>query len=126
MIVVSQAAYMDRLPLAVLTLSHLDKLLHFLLFGSVVFWLNLWLAGRPSASWRLAGLPAALVVPFGLAVLEEGAQSFSSVRSAGLDDLAADLAGMPLFWWLSQWVVARATRASATPLPRPADPLETA
>jgi undecaprenyl-diphosphatase len=97
MIVVSQVAYMGRLPVSVLRLPYTDKVLHFLLFGSVAFWLRLWWGPR-----RLAGLPLAVVVPFGLAALEEGAQAFSSVRSAGLDDLAADLAGMALFWWLSQ------------------------
>ena len=42
-----------------------------------------------------------VALPFGLAVLEEGAQALSSVRSAGLDDLAADLAGMVVFWWMA-------------------------
>jgi membrane-associated phospholipid phosphatase len=96
-VLVSQVAYMGRLPLAWLRLPYTDKVLHFLMFGSVVFWLNLWLPPR-----RLAGIPLAVAVPFGLAVLEEGAQSFSSWRSAGLDDLAADLAGMVLFWFLSE------------------------
>jgi VanZ family protein len=97
MVVVSQLAYMGRLPLALLRLPYTDKVLHFLLFGSVVVWLSLWLGPR-----RLAGVPVAVALPFGLAVLEEGAQAFSRQRSAGLDDLAADLLGMVLFWWLGQ------------------------
>jgi undecaprenyl-diphosphatase len=96
-VVVSQVAYLGRLPLALLRLPYTDKVLHFLIFGSVVFWLNLWLAPR-----RIGPVPLAVGVPFGLAVLEEGAQAFSGWRTAGLDDLAADLAGMVLFWWLSQ------------------------
>ncbi len=110
-VVVSQVAYLDRLPLALLRLPCTDKVLHFLMFGSVVFWLNLWLAPRRLRLGRLAGAPVAIAVPFGLALLEEGAQSFSSVRSAGWDDLAADLAGMVLFWALSQWLIARTLRA---------------
>jgi VanZ family protein len=97
---------MGRLPLAVLALPYTDKVLHFLMFGSVAFWLHLWWGPR-----RLAGVPLAVAVPFGLAVLEEGAQSFSSLRSAGLDDLAADLAGMLLFWWLCQWLLRRLAAA---------------
>lgn len=96
-VVVSQVAYMGRLPLAVLTLPYTDKVLHFVMFGSVAFWLSLWLGPR-----RLAGVPAAIALPFGLAALEEGAQALSSVRSAGLDDLAADLAGMVVFWWMGE------------------------
>jgi VanZ family protein len=108
-IVVSQVAYLGRLPLEILRLPYTDKVLHFVMFGSVVFWLNLWLGQRAPRRW--AGMPVVVAVPFGLAVLEEGAQAFSSARSAGFDDLAADLAGMLLFWWLSELVLRRATAA---------------
>ena len=106
-IVISQVAYLGRLPLEILRLPYTDKVLHFVMFGSVVFWLNLWL-GRTARPRRFGPVPLAVGVPFGLAVLEEGVQSFSAWRTAGLDDLAADLAGMLLFWWLSQWVLRRA------------------
>ena len=100
-VVVSQVAYMGRLPLALLTLPYTDKVLHFLMFGSVTFWLSLWRRGAARTP-RLGSVPLAVALPFGLAALEEGAQAFSSWRSAGFDDLAADLAGMIVFWLLSQ------------------------
>jgi hypothetical protein len=113
-VVVSQVAYMGRLPLRLLALPYTDKVLHFLLFGSVVFWLNLWLAsGAAVRPHRVGPLPVAVVLPFGLALLEEGAQSLSTWRSAGLDDLVADLAGMLLFWLLSERVRRRAAQSNA-------------
>jgi len=100
-VIVSHMAYLSILPTQVLQWPLVDKTLHFLLIGSIAFWLNLWLRGRTIkvGSWAI---PLALLIPFSLALLEEGVQFFSPVRSADLFDLLSDLAGLMFFWWLSQ------------------------
>ena len=98
--IVTQMAYLDILPSHLLQWPLADKVLHFLLFGMVVFWLNLWLQGRSmqAGQWTI---PVAILVPFSVAMLEEGAQTFSPLRSVSLGDLTSDLLGMVFFWWLS-------------------------
>lgn len=98
--VVTQMAYLDLLPKQLLAWPLSDKLMHGLLFGAVVFWLNLWLNNRPIA-YRGWSFPLAIVLPFALALLEEGLQAFSPLRTADLTDLLSDLLGMFCFWWLS-------------------------
>ncbi len=97
-------AYLGYLPRELLRWPYADKVLHFLLFGAVTFWLNFWL--RPaSASTRsslLSAAPLAILIPFAIAALEEGVQSFSPLRTADWSDLASDLAGMVVFWGLSR------------------------
>lgn len=102
-VVISQIAYLDLLPVNLLRWPLADKVLHFLLFGAVVFWLNLWLGGRKVALGRWA-VPLAILLALTVATLEEGVQTFSSHRSADLLDLTSDVAGMLFFWWLSQRV----------------------
>lgn len=99
-IVVTQMAYLDLLSLHLLRWPWIDKFMHFLLFGAVVFWLNLWLRGQ---SMRVGpwAVPVAIVFPLLVAIVEEGAQSFSPLRSASFADLTSDLVGMLFFWWLS-------------------------
>lgn len=99
-VVISQMAYLDLLPFHLLRWPLADKVLHFLLVGAVTFWLNLWLGGRMVRLWRWK-LPVAVVLPLTLALLEEGAQAFSPLRTADVTDLASDTAGMLFFWWLS-------------------------
>ena len=100
-VLVSLMAYLDLLPMQLLRWHYADKVMHFLLWGSLALWLNLWLGGR---SWQIAKhtLPLAIFFPFSLALIEEGFQSLSPLRSADVSDLAADLLGMLCFWWLSQ------------------------
>jgi undecaprenyl-diphosphatase len=97
-IVISEMAYLSILPDARLLKAPMDKILHFILFGAVTFWLNLWL-GR---SAKIKFVPLAVLIPFIVAVLEEGAQFFSPVRTADLTDLLSDLSGMIFFWWMSE------------------------
>jgi hypothetical protein len=101
---VSQMAYMGLIPLYLLRWPLADKVFHFLLFGAVVFWLNLWWHGRVV---KLGGwaVPLAIVVPFSLALAEEGLQHFSPIRTMDVTDLLGDAAGMLFFWWLSLRVV---------------------
>jgi undecaprenyl-diphosphatase len=100
-IIVTHMAYLDILPLSLLQWPLADKVLHFVLFGAVVFWLNLWLKGRSlQVGWW--AVPVAILLPLTVAVLEEGAQLFSPLRSADLGDLMSDLAGMFFFWWVSK------------------------
>lgn len=98
--VVTQMAYMGLMPLNLLRWPLADKVLHFLLFGAIVFWLNLWLNGRTiTRGWVI--LPVAILVPLSIALVEEGLQHFSPLRTADITDLASDLAGMLFFWGVS-------------------------
>lgn len=96
----TQMAYLNILPFYLLQWPYADKVLHFLLFGAVVFWLNLWLNGRIVRVWWWS-VPLAILLALSIASLEEVAQGFSSLRTADITDFASDLAGMTFFWWLS-------------------------
>ncbi len=100
-VLVSQMAYLDILPYFLLTWPYADKVLHFLLFGSVAFWLNLWLDGKAVHVFGKA-VPLTLLLLGGAALLEESSQLLSPLRSADLTDLASDLCGSLFFWWLSK------------------------
>ncbi len=99
-IIVSQMAYLGILPFYLLTWPFADKVMHFLLFGAVVFWLNLWYRGRTVRLWVWA-IPLAILLPLSIALVEEGIQAFSPLRRADITDLTSDLAGMLFFFWLS-------------------------
>jgi undecaprenyl-diphosphatase len=99
-LLVTQLAYLGLLPFYLLRWPFADKVFHFLLFGAIVFWLNLWIENRIVRVGLLA-LPLAILLPLGVAVLEEGAQTFSPYRTVDAGDLASDLIGMIFFWWLS-------------------------
>ncbi|MBV7328698.1 VanZ family protein [Chloroflexi bacterium TSY] len=88
----------------------LKKVLHFLLFGAVTFWLNLWLNGRTLRFGRLA-IPLAILIPLSVAAGEEGLQALSPLRTASIFDLMSDLAGMYCAWWLSIFVFRASNRA---------------
>lgn len=107
-LVVTQMAYLDFLPWWLLSWPLADKVMHFLLVGSIAFWLNLWLAGRTVPLWRWS-VPVAFLLPFTLAALEEGIQSFSPYRTADLTDLLSDGLGLLLFLWLSQRILQAGT-----------------
>ncbi len=108
--VVTQMAYLYILPTHLLRWPMADKALHFALFGSIAFWLNLWLGGRALYLNRWA-IPLAIVIPFAFALAEESLQALSPVRAAGFDDLACDLAGMLVFWWASRQLAPPPTRS---------------
>jgi len=103
-LLVTQMAYLDILPLHLLAIPYIDKFLHFLLIGSIAFWLNIWFRGRTVSLFRWA-VPLALLIPLTIALLEEGAQLYSPLRTAALTDLLSDLAGLLFFWWLSQKLI---------------------
>lgn len=100
-LVITQLAYLDLIRLRILTFAPMDKILHFVLFGLVVFWLNLWLEGR---AIRVGGwsIPLAVLLPLLAATSEEIAQAWSPVRTASLLDWSSDLLGMLFFWSLSR------------------------
>jgi undecaprenyl-diphosphatase len=103
-IVITQMAYLDLLPWGLLEWPLADKVLHFVLFGLVVFWLNLWLEGS-TLRWGRWLLPLAVLLPLFIATSEEIAQSWSPQRTADWLDWLSDLSGMLFFWWLSQSLV---------------------
>lgn len=101
MLLGSQMAYLEILPWHLLDWPLADKVLHFLLFGSIVFWLSMWLGPR-RASWKGYSIPLAILIPFTFALLEESLQYLSPVRTLSITDLLSNWAGMLFFWWLSQ------------------------
>lgn len=113
-LLVTQMAYLDILPLHLLAIPYTDKFLHFLLIGSIAFWLNIWFRGRTVSMFRWA-VPLALLIPLTIALLEEGAQLYSPLRTADLTDLLSDLAGLLFFWWLSQRLIRRELTPSVKP-----------
>ncbi len=100
-LLVTQMAYLGILPLHLLAIPYIDRFLHFLLIGSIAFWLNIWFRGRSMSLFRWA-VPLAVLVPLTIALLEETAQLYSPLRTADLTDLLSDLGGLFFFWWLSQ------------------------
>ena len=74
----------------------------------MVFWLTMWWPERrvQVGPWAL---PLAIVLPISLALLEEGYQVYSPLRTGDLVDLSADLMGMVGFWWLSRRVIRETT-----------------
>lgn len=115
---VTQMAYLDILPYYLLHWPLADKVLHFILFGLIAFWLNLWLNGRKV---RLAGwtLPLALLIAGGGALIEESLQFFSPLRSLDIVDLSSNLAGLIFFWWLSQRILQVGATAETSPISHP-------
>ena len=129
-VLVTMMAYLGILPRHLLAWPHADKVLHFLLFGAVAFWLNLWMGGRVtriplpgSRKERSRPVPVAVLIPLVLAAVEEGIQVTSPHRTGSPADLGADLLGLLLFWRLSEEVRMRAQRrrkiTSATDPERP-------
>jgi undecaprenyl-diphosphatase len=102
-VVISEAAYLNLLPLWLLRWPGADKVLHFTMFGLVAFWLHQWLsARRPGPTWRVALW--AVLLPFSAAAIEELLQGLSRYRTMDVLDLACDLAGMLVLAGLSVWV----------------------
>jgi len=107
-VVLSLAAWLDLLGSLSVPLS--DKALHFWLFGAISFWLALWWGGggQLRRGWRR--LPWAVLLPFGLAMAEEAAQAWTPNRSADLEDLGCDLAGMICCYLLARLLLALGQR----------------
>ncbi|MEM7129892.1 MAG: VanZ family protein [Chloroflexota bacterium] len=104
-ILVTEMAYLNLLPGNLLSWPMADKVLHFTLFGAVTFWLNLWFQGRTVKilAWSI---PLAILVPLAFALVEEGLQAWSPLRTASLVDLGADAMGMLVFYVLSNRLLA--------------------
>ena len=96
---------MGTLPWHLPAWPNADKMLHFLLFGLVAFWLNLWTGGRMLRVRGRSLLPIAVLVPFVFALSEESVQVFSPLRTASMIGLAADGAGLLCFWGLSTLLI---------------------
>lgn len=92
-------AYLRLIPTQIGYIPFYDTIGHFVLYG-----LTGYLAHRAlnRETWRLLQwrIPAGPVVIAGLAVLEENLQRLSAVRTFDLIDLAANISGIALFWWL--------------------------
>ena len=86
-ILVTMMAYLNLTPVGLLEWPWADKVLHFLLFGAVAFGLNLWLAGRRWQLFRVS-LPIAIALPLLVALVDEGFQAWSPLRTADVTDEA--------------------------------------
>lgn len=95
-------AYLGALNLAILTVSGMDKLLHFVLYGALAFFAVGWWAHR--APWTV------LAVLSALAILEEGGQSLSVRRTFSAVDLAATLLGVLVFGSIAGLLVRKRRR----------------
>ena len=104
--VMSQMAYLRLIPSYLVAWPHADRVLHFVAFGAITYLGNLWCRDRRIGP----GLPLAIVIPFGMAAAEEAAQALSSARTADVMDLACDLAGMVVAWWLSAHAISAQTK----------------
>ncbi len=98
---ITELAYLRCLPYRLLSWPGADKVLHFVLFGALAFWLELWLDGRDLGRGRLR-VPLSLVLVLAPATGEEVLQLLSTSRTADLKDLLCDLAGILLAIWLAR------------------------
>jgi VanZ family protein len=103
---ITELAYLRLLPSSLLHAPGIDKVAHLVLFGTLVFFLDLWLRGRDLRLARLH-LPLALLLVLAGASIEESLQSLSPARNADLLDLLSDLLGMVLATALSRRILQR-------------------
>jgi undecaprenyl-diphosphatase len=98
-VIVTAMAYLDLLPRPMFGWIYADKVSHFLLAGSVAFWLTFWETDQPF------NLARALLTIFVIGVLlDEIYQASSPVRSFEWLDLFADFSGLGFFWWLGKMI----------------------
>lgn len=95
--IITWLAYLKLVPAFIMVFPHMDKVMHFLLFGAISFFAELWLRER-----RVFGIPVSIAVPATLAGIEEGLQHFSPHRTMDLGDLICDLSGMTLAFLLAR------------------------
>ena len=105
-------AYLDLLPREWLAWPYSDKVLHFLLFGLVAFWLRFW-SPQTGAFWR-RNLP--VIVLWMYIVVEECLQILSPYRSFDFVDMGCDLAGVLTFWTLGDKMLKKLQESSHAPL----------
>lgn len=93
-------AYSGHMDFAILRIRGMDKLLHALLFGGIGFWVRI---GISEMGPTHKGVEIAVLAALCIAVaLDEMIQIFSPQRTADLNDLAADLLGIFVFWTLAK------------------------
>ena len=96
-ITITWLAYLHLIPHFVVMVPGSDKVMHFLLFGAVTFFAELWLRDR-----RIVGIPMSIALPATLACIEEGLQHFSPHRTMDIGDLICDLSGMTVAFLLAR------------------------
>ncbi|MEL6349620.1 MAG: VanZ family protein [Myxococcota bacterium] len=99
-VVITWMAYQQAIPTGLLNWPYSDKVMHFVMFGVVAFFAELWLDDQ-----RWMGLPVSVTGPISLAAAEELLQTLSPARTADLVDLACDLSGMILAWGAARWIL---------------------
>jgi VanZ family protein len=97
--IATQMAYLGILPERLLDWPLSDKVLHFLLFGAIVFWLRMWI-GERMVHWNTYSMPLVLLLAFTFALVDESLQYFSPLRTVNIADLLSNFAGMLFFWWM--------------------------
>lgn len=111
LVATSAFAYVGGLPPVVHHIRHADKGLHFLMVGSLALWFVAWFGDR---RWSSLRLPVAVLLPGGLASLEELAQHLSPRRTPDWGDWIADICGLIVFWLLARAIVTQ-ERTSLVP-----------
>ncbi len=106
MLLISALAYLNLIPFSMSSIPYADKVMHFLLFGLMAFWLHIWLGGRCLALGPLR-VPLAVIIVLAIALPEELAQGLSSLRAVEGLDLLSDLTGSLAFVWLASRLLAR-------------------
>lgn len=95
-------AYTRRIPVGIKRIPYYDTIGHFLLFGILALLLDRAMGGRNVKVFRGSVSLAALMV-IGYAVIDEGLQGFSSVRTVDATDLLAGMCGVLCFVLFGRW-----------------------
>jgi VanZ family protein len=102
LLVASVLAYLGAFPVIIKKIPYYDSIGHFFLFGILAFSLDNALRKRMVTAAKLSMPLGALVVAF-YAVIDEGLQFFSSVRSFDLRDLLFSLLGILIITTLGRF-----------------------
>ncbi len=100
-IMISFMAYLDLLPPVPWLWKPTDKLLHFLIYGSITLGVHLWIPHRRIVILGRS-LPLTLAVLAPIFTLEELAQGLSGFRGVELGDLTSNLLGLVIFWQIGR------------------------
>ena len=97
------SAYLRILPVKSSTIPYYDTIGHFILLGIATFLAHLALRKRKIYGKRIS-IPLAPIIVVIFCVIDELLQSLSPNRTASFSDLAADLVGVMVFYWLAEKV----------------------
>lgn len=100
---ISISAYLRIIPVKSSIFPYYDTIGHFVLLGIATFLGHLALRKRKIYLSRLS-IPLAPILVVICCIIDELLQSLSPYRTASFSDLAADLVGIMVFYWLAEQV----------------------